>query len=91
MLIKNYTKDGNMHIIDGVSDVSVLNNFNQDIGDSENILYQEELAELAKDDHPVCKAIQYIDRDERLTTLMIANVAYICNDQGKTIEKVWSN
>lgn len=91
MIIKNYTlgMGGSVSIIEGVEDVTVhLNTFKgKNTGQvtphtPNSWIYQDDVA----DDQDV----RFIDfkKDGIYHRLYVTNFAYVCNDEGKTIETV---
>lgn len=82
MIIKYYTTQLTTIILDGVSDVCIYQEKPELDGEYEEYFYSEEKAE-----HP--KYITYAKDAPCL--LRVDNIAYICNDEGKTIETVKAN
>jgi len=87
MIIKYYTSDLRTVIIDGVSDVHI--NSNPAFGDFALKPWQvfkfDEPENCAPTPRP-SKVITYAK--DGPCVLYVYNIAYVCNDDGKTIEKV---
>ena len=87
MLIKYYTADLRTIIIDGIQDVHI--NANPAFGDFALDPWKVFDFEEPQDQAPVprpSKVITYAK--DGPCVLYVRNVAYVCNDEGKTIEKV---
>lgn len=87
MLIKYYGLDGSLTIIDSISDVRVPKN--PDIQAFENDLSWNTFTfDGPVDNSTKCdlRAITYAD--DGPCVLIVWGIAYICNDDGKTIERV---
>lgn len=90
MIIKLYTRGAvnNLHIIENVKRIKVHG------GDSNYLpLFVDDLVSPFDLEHlnhagEPCKAIQFEREDGSIETLVVLNKAYICNDDGKTIETV---
>lgn len=87
MIIKYYTADLRTIIIDGVSDVHI--NANPCFGDFALDPWQVFKFDEPEDCVPIPKPSKVITYSkEGCCVLYVYNVAYVCNDDGKTIEKV---
>lgn len=90
MIIKYYALDGTMYIIDAVSDVRVVNDEDMlglcVIENYDGHMFGEPDEKQIGERMPKPKFIAYTK--EMSYALKVNNVAYICNDDGKTIEKV---
>lgn len=92
MLIKVYTTSEDLHIIENVKDVSVIAGdriYNPDIPDDSGF----QTLVFDKFQHSVGHGAEYLVREIRFANdgpykVIIANKAYICNNDGKTLEKV---
>lgn len=85
MIIKNYTRDGSLTIIDNVTDVAVPTA--PSFGDyalDPWAVFEFEDAALTSEEKP--SVITYAK--DGPCALKVWGVAYICNDDGKTIETV---
>jgi len=85
MIIKHYTIDGTLCLIQNVKDVWVYPKIRASHTDKcDFFAYTEE------DLNKPCKAIHFIDENTESKVLRVHEdiTAYICNDDGKTIEKV---
>lgn len=89
MLIKHYTLDGSLYIIDNVQDVHVPTN--PAMGD-----YSLEAWKVFDFDDP--KETVTVHKPKIITyvcdgpcVLKVYGISYICNNDGKTIEKVIGN
>lgn len=84
MLIKYYTTDATLIIIENVTDVAVPASLNAE----DYSAYAEYCFDAVSEDTGFpCKYITY--SKDGPCALMVYNIAYICNDEGKTIEKVY--
>lgn len=87
MLIKYYAVNGNVHIIEDVTDVTVLANYP---GDSSEDVTQEYIFDdpevVAGDNPQVARVVQYAK--DGPCRLFVFGTAYICSNEGKTLEKV---
>lgn len=89
MLIKLYTKDASLHMIENVTDVSVP--ANPAFGDYSLEPWQVFDFELERPQDEREKPGKVITFAKDGPCMMkVWNVAYICTDEGKTIEKVYS-
>lgn len=90
MLIKLYTENNSLVIIDNVTDVSVPSSpaYGEYALESYFKVYNFEtpLDNPADEAKRTRKVIEFAK--DAPCVLMVYNVAYICNDDGKTIEKV---
>ncbi len=92
MLIKLYTKKNDLHIIENVKDVSVMNgdmSYNPDVPDDSGFqvfVFDEFPHSVKSDGEYLVREIRYAD--DGPCKLLVANKAYICNDEGRTLEKV---
>lgn len=90
MIIKLYTRGAvnHLHIIENVTRVKVHggNNHCSRLF-VDGLVNPFELEHLDHTNEP-CKAIQFERTDGQMETLLVFNKAYICNDDGKTIETV---
>ena len=85
MLIKYYDLNNNIHLIEKVKDVSIYKSVPEaNEGLLETIVLEG--FDFSKEIKDPCKIVHYSDNG--LKQLLVFNVAYICNDDGKTIEKV---
>jgi len=89
MIIKYYSTDGSLYIIEGVEDVAVPNNpvFGDYALDPRKV-FDFEHGNDENDRAPLNpqRIITYVKDGPCM--LKVWGVAYICNDDGKTIEKV---
>lgn len=84
MLIKHYTLDGTLAVIEGVTDIWVYPNDKTTISTS-NDFFAYASEELTQP-HAV---VQYTKDETPYTVRVFEGITvYICNDEGKTIEKV---
>lgn len=95
MLIKIYSRfDNTLHIIDGVTDVSVKDgnvSYNPHRPIDPELSGKDLFLEVRAPDEDY--ETEYVTREityakDGICRLFICGVAYICNDDGKTIEKV---
>ena len=92
MLIKYYATNDDLHIIEDVTDVSVLAHAPEGIEDEENGWSEYILEDTSMFEKmfqpPKAKIIQY--SKDGPCRLFVFGSAYICSDEGKTIERVVS-
>lgn len=82
MIIKYYSPAGSTHIIAGVQDVSIIH-------EPEYHQYLQEPWQLFDDEGPAKGSAPIISyAKDGPCALAVRGTAYICNDEGKTIEKV---
>ena len=85
MIIKYYDLDKNIHLIENVKDISIYNRLPEEpIAEIETIVLEG--FDLSKEITIPCKVVHYSDNG--LKQLLVFGIAYICNDDGKTLEKV---
>jgi hypothetical protein len=91
MLIKLYDSmpSNDLHIIEGVSGVTVHSGtfLKRNNGPCEVIGMEYDYQPSASEETEV-RYISFNNMDGILTRLRVYNLAYVCNDQGKTIETV---
>jgi hypothetical protein len=97
MLIKNYLSQNHespcldCQIIDGCEDVVIYANFfnRGEIGDLNvaSVVSVIDQGDCLWEEDRFCRHIDFTKNSVR-TRLIVKNHAYVCNDQGKTIEKV---
>lgn len=102
MIIKLYTCRGLTHILTGVKHVIVdeyLHNFKEEykpkdghrnhirIEQNDEVPYNLNIEEGSKET-VFCKTIMYTDENDIKKYVHVFNRAYVCNDDGKTIEKI---
>ena len=87
MLIKIYTLNNNIHIIENVQDVTVYDKSPSDIDDAELYIF-DDISVFDEGDNKKLspKFIEYAK--DGVCRALIYNKAYICNNDGKTLEKV---
>ena len=93
MLIKYYTYDGSLIIIDNVKDIEVPSGFVsydpiQAGDDFKDYLFDNFLDDSQLDIAIKRTRIITYSNGEGACRLIVCGTAYICNDDGKTIEKV---
>lgn len=85
MLIKNYTTDGTLVIIDGITDVAIPKN--PPFG--EYALEPWQVFDFENEKRPKSEKPYVITFSKHgPCALKVWNKAYICNDEGRTIERV---
>ncbi len=84
MLIKYYDLNNNIHLIEKVKDVSIYNKVPEESDEIETMVLED--FDFSKEVKNPCKVVHYADNG--LKQLLVFGKAYICNDDGKTIEKV---
>lgn len=90
MLIKYYALNGNLHIIENANSVSVATRPSVNI-DSEmkvpTLIFDDTDTVNDNKKYP-CKIISFYDQNNEKWKLLVFNTAFICNNDGKTIEVV---
>lgn len=81
MLIKYYTTQATTIILDGVSDICIYKEKPELSNGYDEFIFSEEKSEFPK-------YITYAKNGPCM--LQVNGIAYVCNDDGKTIEKVGS-
>lgn len=88
MLIKYYSLDSSLHIIENVTDIGVPSNpaFGDYANDPWQVFDFDFDPRSIPESRPCFRPISYAKDGPCM--LKCYNIAYICNDDGKTIEKV---
>jgi len=87
MLIKLYTLENDIHIIEGVQDVTVYNTAPESPRECELFVF-DDIGKVVGNPAFPSRIIEYAK--DGICQLLVFNKAYICNDDGKTLEKVVS-
>lgn len=94
MIIKLYTRNDELIIIENITDVRISNKMQEYspnkptlIGPYKESFYDGSLNSTSDNETYAVREIRFV-KDGVGNSLYISNFAYVCNDDGKTIEKV---